>query len=221
MFNVIRPIEVPACLDKKVYNHADVVSILKPMFYEKCYLCERDKIQDVEVEHFDPHMKVEAKKFDWNNLFYSCSRCNSLKSSTHKNLLNCADPSVNVFREISFKLLPALNDEVIVKATSKKPSVEETNTVTLLELCYNSENTALRAVSRESLIEQMLEYLFSFIQSRQLLRNPSTGKSIKNDAKEVIEAMLDVKHPFSAFWRWQYLNDNFLTSTYPDLENDF
>ena len=36
------------------------------------------------------------------------------------------------------------------------------------------------------------------------------------NGKEGIEAMLGVKHPFSAFWRWQYLNDSFLKQKYPD-----
>jgi uncharacterized protein (TIGR02646 family) len=221
MFNVTRPKDVPASLAKKIYNHVDVVNVLKPMFYGKCYLCERDEIQDVEVEHFDPHMQVETKKFDWNNLYYSCSRCNSIKSSTHKGLLDCTDPNINVFREIILKMSLATDDDVIVKASNKNPSAEVSNTVKLLELCYNSTNTVLRGVSRESLVEQMYSYMVTFINSRYLLKNPSTGKTLKNEAKEVIEVMLDVKHPFSSFWRWQYLDDNFLTTNYPELENGF
>jgi len=221
MFNVTRPEDVPASLERKIYNHADVVNVLKPMFYGKCYLCERGEIQDVEVEHFDPHMKVEAKKFDWDNLYYSCSRCNSLKGSTHKGLLDCTDETIDVFSEIILKMSPATDDDVTVMANSKNPSVEVSKTVQLLTLCYNSKNTALRGVSRESLIEQMYSHMITFVNSRYLLKNPSTGKTIRNDAKEVIEAMLDVKHPFSSFWRWQYLHDSFLTENYPDLENGF
>ena len=88
MFNVTRPIQAPAPLANNCYNHPDVLSALKPMFHGKCYLCERDELHDVEIEHFDPHMGDDTKKYDWDNLFYSCSRCNSLKSNTHTNLLN-------------------------------------------------------------------------------------------------------------------------------------
>ncbi|WP_019612769.1 HNH endonuclease [Psychromonas ossibalaenae] len=221
MFNVTRPEAVPASLARKIYNHADVVNILKPMFHGKCYLCERDEIQDVEVEHFKPHMSIEADKFDWDNLFYSCSRCNSIKSSTHVGLLNCTDNSINVFREITLRMSPAIDDDVIVEANNPNPSAETSRTVNLLKLCYNSTNTALRGVSRESLIEQMYDYMVTFVTARSLLKKPSTGKTIKNGAKEVIEAMLDVKHPFSAFWRWQYLHDSFLNQAYPELENGF
>lgn len=221
MFNVTRPKAVPASLARKIYNHADVVNVLKPMFYGKCYLCERSEVQDVEVEHFKPHMSIEADKFDWNNLYYSCSRCNSIKSSTHLGLLDCADNSINVFREVIVKMYSATDDDISVMASSKTPSAEVTRTIELLKLCYNSTNTALRGVSRESLIEQMYEHMVTFVTSRSLLKKPSTGKTIRNGAKEVIEAMLDVSHPFSAFWRWQYLHDSFLMQTYPELENGF
>ena len=221
MFNVERPSAIPPSLAKKKYNHTDVVSVLKPMFYGKCYLCERDAIQDVEVEHFDPHKSVEAKKFDWQNLFYSCSRCNSIKGAKHTNLLDCTDPKTDVFNAIILKMPSAPDDNIIVKANHADPSDRVINTVALLELCYNHTNTALRGVSRENLIEQIYNYKFIFMTARQELRKPSTGKSKKQDAVETIEAMLDVKHPFSAFWRWQYLDDSFLTENYPQLKSGF
>lgn len=223
MFNVARPSKVPNSLTKKnkEYNHTDVVSILKPMFHGKCYLCERDEIQDVEIEHFEPHMKVEAIKFDWNNLFYSCSRCNSIKSSTHINLLDCTDSSVNVYDEIICEMPSAPNADVVVKASKAKPSVETSNTVKLLNLCYNSTNTALRGVSREALMEQMFEYYCIFLKARIELTMKSNGKTIKLNAKETIEAMLEEKHPFSACWRRQYLDDSFLTTEYPELRVGF
>ncbi|MFT4927363.1 MAG: hypothetical protein ACI8WB_003470 [Phenylobacterium sp.] len=221
MFNVTRPATVPASLASKNYNHADVVNVLKPMFHGKCYLCERDNIQDVEVEHFKPHMSVEADKFDWDNLYYSCSRCNSIKGSTHVGLLDCADNSVDVFREIIVKMSLATNDDITIMASNPNPNAQVNRTVELLKLCYNSTNTALRGVSRESLIEQMYEHMVTFVTTRALLKKPSIGKTIRNDAKEVIEAMLDVSHPFSAFWRWQYLHDSFLKEAYPELESGF
>jgi hypothetical protein len=211
---------VPPSLAKGRYNHSDVVDVLKPMFYEKCYLCERNEIQDVEVEHFAPHMSVEAVRLDWNNLYYACSRCNGIKGAVHRELLDCADSSADVFREIILKLSPAPNDDVFVIASCANPTPEVIRTVELLKLCYNQTNTALRCISRESLIEQIYSFLATFINARILLKKPSTGVTIKNDAKETIEAMLHVSHPFSAFWRWQYLHDSFLVHSYPDLEND-
>jgi uncharacterized protein (TIGR02646 family) len=221
MFNVKRPKAVPRSLAKKQYNHSDVIKVLKPMFYGKCYLCERNEIQDVEVEHFKPHMSVAADKFDWHNLYYSCSRCNSIKGSKHFDLLDCADESVNVSQEIILKISPAPNDDITVIASGKNPSQQVLKTVDLLLLCYNSSNTALRAVSRESLIEQIYSNLVEFMTARSLLKKSTSGKTIREGAKEVIEEMVSTKHPFSTFWRWQYLNDNFLKTNYPELELGF
>lgn len=221
MFNITRPQEVPKSLAKKQYNHTDVIDVLKEIFHDKCYLCERNNIQDVEVEHLDPHKSDETKKYDWHNLFYSCSRCNSLKGTKHINLLDCTDSSVNVFREIIIEVPSASDRAIIVKASSPNPSEQILNTVALLQECYNSINTAQRLTSRKELIKQIDEYQIAFLSSKLLLTKPSTGKSARNGAKEVIEAMLDISHPFSAIWRWQYLHDNFLRSKYPELENTF
>lgn len=217
MFNVTRPTEVPASLARGQYNHPDVVSVLKPMFFGKCYLCERGDIEDVEVEHFKPHMGDNTLKFDWDNLFYSCSRCNGIKSSRHTNLLDCTDDNKDVSALVILKMPTAPDDDIIVKAADSNPTEQVVNTVELLKKCYNDINTALRGVSREALVEQIYEYLLTFMNARSLLRRPSVGATKKNDAKEVLEAMMNVEHPFSAFWRWQYLDDSFLTSNYPEL----
>mgnify|MGYP005822257087 FL=1 len=221
MFNVTRLDKEPESLSKnKHYNNEEVVSALKRMFVGKCYLCERGEIQDAEVEHFDPQASGGGR-LDWKNLYYSCSRCNSLKSSTHTDLLDCTDPSIDVFRKIRLVMTPSPNDDILVTPTDKTPCMKTKNTIVLLNLCYNSTGTALRGVSREALIEQIYGYMLAFMQARMLLRTPSTGKRIKLDAKETIEAMIDVKHPFSAFWRWQYLHDSFLTEHCPELKSGF
>ncbi|EAP93722.1 hypothetical protein V12B01_21741 [Vibrio splendidus 12B01] len=221
MFNVIRPTNGPSCLSSgSSYNQPDVVVALKDVFHKKCYLCERDEIHDVEIEHFVPQA-AGGDRMDWNNLFYSCSRCNGIKSNGHLNLLNCTDPSINVCREIRLKAFPTPDSDVLVEPQSDNPSEETLNTVELLKLCYNNSSTALRGVSREALMEQIFDGMCTFINARRLLKKPSTGRSNRQDALETIEAMLDVKHPFSAFWRWQYLDDNFLTTEYPELGSAF
>jgi len=63
--------------------------------------------------------------------------------------------------------------------------------------------------------------MVTFIKARTLLKNSSTGKTIKKGAEEILEEMVKVSHPFSAFWRWQFLNDSFLRKNYPHLKNGF
>lgn len=221
MFNVTRTYPAPESIAKGKYNEKGVLSALKPMFLEKCYLCERDEIQDAEVEHFVPHQSDAALKYDWKNLYYSCSRCNSIKSNTHVNLLDCADNAIDVGKLISCMMPSAPSEKVTVKATSKKPTVQIENTVTLLDKCYNLENTALRGISRESLMEQMWDHYTDLLLARQILRKKKAAAMDKQRAEQVIAAMLDLDHPFSIFWRYYYLNDPFLMEKYPKLRVEF
>ncbi|MGN5130512.1 HNH endonuclease [Aeromonas hydrophila] len=219
MFNVIRPVNGPSCLATgAVYNRPEVVDALRTMFYGKCYLCERNEIHDVEIEHFIPQ-DAGGSRMDWDNLFYSCSRCNGIKSNRHSDLLNCTDPHINVCREIRLKIFTTPDNDIFIEPTSSQPSNETLNTIELLKLCYNDSTTALRGVSREALIEQIFDYMYTFINARRLLKHPSTGQSIRREALETIAAMLESRHPFSAFWRWQYLDDRFLTTNYPELSH--
>lgn len=42
----------------------------KKRFFDKCYICEKQYIDGINVEHFEPHRDLDMiKKFDWNNLF--------------------------------------------------------------------------------------------------------------------------------------------------------
>lgn len=219
MFNVTRTYPEPSCLAKKEYNHPDVVDALRDIFYDKCYLCERANIQDVEIEHLVPHEGNDVLRFQWNNLFYSCSRCNSIKSNKHKDILDCSDGTLDIFNKIRC-IMPSIPDgDVCIEAADN--GVQTIKTVDLLKECYNLENTALRGVSRESLIENMYFYYARFMDARMTLKDLSLGRSRKNDAKETIEAMLAVEHPFSIFWRWHYLGDKFLVQKYPDLRQGF
>ncbi|ELB2829349.1 HNH endonuclease [Vibrio alginolyticus] len=222
MFKVTRTYPAPDSIATKQYNKDDVLKRLKPIFFEKCYLCERDDIQDVEVEHFVPHQSNSELKYDWDNLYYSCSRCNSIKSNKYINLLDCADSSIDVGNLIRC-LMPSTPDgKVKVEATNIKTQCNKTeNTVKLLEECYNLENTALRGISREALMEQMWEHYTDLLLARQVLRKKKSGRSDKKRAEETIEAMLDVEHPFSTFWRYYYLNDSFLTKHYSQLRIGF
>ena len=62
------------------YREHDVLAQLRADFHDKCYLCEMDELQSVEVEHLQPHQGDKDLKFAWKNLFLSCAHCNSVKN---------------------------------------------------------------------------------------------------------------------------------------------
>ena len=62
------------------YREPDVVQRLRNDFHDKSYICETPDLQDPQVEHLIPHKGDLDLKFDWNNLFWSCAHCNSVKN---------------------------------------------------------------------------------------------------------------------------------------------
>lgn len=210
MFSVVRPSTEPNCLNDEKYNTSEVVSLLEPMFFGKCYLCERDNLSDPEIEHFDPHLGDKTKKYSWNNLYYSCGRCNSIKSTTHKNLLDCCDASINIFKTIKC-LLPSIPDEPVnISAELDAANQKTINTVELLRRCYNETNTPLRGITRSVLMESLFSHYTEFLTYRGTLRDKRFTEEEKALAKGRIKSMIKVSFPFSVFWRWHLLSDSFL-----------
>jgi hypothetical protein len=178
------------------------------MFYGKCYLCE-DEVSDPVVEHFIPHEGDRAKEYNWNNLYYSCHRCNNIKSKT-KNLLDCCDASIDISRAIKCQCPGIPDQDVIIEAQDTSPETQ--NTAKLLDRCYNEENTGIRAISREALHEKLFDHYFDFIKYRRIIKSKDSTPREKVNAKEHLENMMDISYPFSVFWKWHILCDVFLSN---------
>lgn len=221
MFSVTRSYPAPSSLAlQQSYKDHDVIEALRIIFHDKCYLCEQGSISDPEVEHFVPHNKNLALKFGWNNLFFACRRCNGIKSNNHINLLNCTAVGNNVSDEIVHYAGNAHVGEIIVKAFSENPSAQVLNTVSLLDKCFNLENTSLRRVSKESLIEKILIELNNFRPLRDILAQRLSSQQQIAEAKSTLALMCSSNYPFSIFWRWHLINDVILKRRYPDLRRE-
>ena len=218
MFNVIREKPGPKCLNSKEYNTKDVVDILNPMFHGKCYLCEQDELTSPEIEHFDPHKGDESKKYDWHNLYYACGRCNSIKGTKHVNLLDCCDEDIDVFKNIKCVLPSDYASNIVVEALNNDD--QTINTVTLIERCYNEENTALRGITRSVLMNKLFKLHVDFLGYKLILKEKGSGVSEKSKAKEKLVAMVQDEFPFSVFWKWHVLSNPFLLEQLSD-EIDF
>ncbi|CAA0242173.1 MULTISPECIES: hypothetical protein [Klebsiella] len=217
MFNVSRVAPAPSCLARNIYNDPTVVAILKPMFFGKCYLCEQIDLTDPEIEHFVPHEGDVLLKYNWDNLFYACGRCNSIKGAHHTNLLNCTDSSVNVTKEIEHILPGVSSEKVIVRAHYSNPSQETLNTVALLDECYNLDNTGLRGITRENLMEKIFDYYYEYINARRVLITRTSLQSKIDEAIETLKIMCKPKFPFSAFWVWHFKLDIRLHELRPEV----
>jgi hypothetical protein len=211
MFNVIRSQNTPDV--KKNYLSNEVIFALEKIFYGKCYLCE-DVVAHPQIDHFIPVEIDITKKYDWNNLYYSCPRCNSIKSTT-TGLLDCCDEKFDVFKAI--KCLCATNKTEDVLVEAQTDDVKTKNTAQLLNRCYNEKNTAIRCISRKQLHEKIFQRYSEFLIQSNKLYDVSSSKREKDNAKDELKDMMDVSYPFSVFWKWHLLTDNFLKEYFPDF----
>ena len=61
----------PSLFTKKAYDEEDVKQQLLDDQHEKCYICERKRDTDFEIEHFKSQKYNDALKYDWYNLLYA------------------------------------------------------------------------------------------------------------------------------------------------------
>lgn len=216
MFKVIRS-EKPQNWTSKEYSHPLVVQQLKKDFFSKCYICEQANFGNVNVEHFVPHEgKSEELLITWENLYYSCSHCNGIKGSRHKELLDCCNEQHNVDTAILLEApsTPTGKVTIINSLAPDNPLYELTsNTIVLLEQCYNNSNKGPQQVSHEYLIDKIMEnhanlQCLRFELKRDFYKMTQVRKA---EIIELISNMLKPSYEFSAFWKTYVRNDPFLS----------
>ncbi|QZA52599.1 HNH endonuclease [Pseudomonas sp. 2hn] len=211
-----RPDVAPDCTKQSGYNTEEIVNILEDIFYGKCYLCEQFPLPDPEIEHFHPHSLDEAKKYEWTNLYYACSRCNSIKGTKHTNLLDCCNPEINIDDLIELSITPYYDEDILVAPLKNSPSDQTLNTIDLLRRCYNDAGTPLRRISRKALMENISDYHLDLLLLRKTLKNRSSGERDIIAAADKLKAMISPKHPFSALWKTCIKRDSVLSKIAKD-----
>lgn len=198
------------------YKKPDVTAQLKLDFHNKCYICESKNLTAINVEHFEPHEKKDMiKRFNWSNLFWSCSHCNGIKSNIYKNLLNCIVKEDNVDKRIKYDInfkAESPKDKVVIEAISH--DAQTLITVELLQLVYKgySDNATTKNVTdlrehqagsiRQELFNELLkfsthidEYYFTDDEEHKKDRLNAIKKDLNNSSK------------FTAFKRYFVRND--------------
>lgn len=182
------------------YLCSDVLSQLKNDFKNKCYLCEQSDLVNINVEHLDPHEGDNEKKFDWNNLFWSCSHCNNTKLHIHKNILNCTIKEDLVETNIHYKIEPFPMKKA--ELTIIKDDEKTRNTVDLLISIYNG-TTNLKLIESESIRKKLLLAIRDF---QELLIDYYLNNLLNEAEKEKIKSkiihQLRSSSEFTAFKRW-------------------
>lgn len=214
MIKVERTFPAPVSLSKKDrYDEEDVVNQLKHDFYEKCYICGIKPVQDPQIEHFLPHKngKYIDRKYDWNNLFFSCTHCNSIKNQTKydEGLLNCCDKDPEQYIDFIVE-----GEDVHAKAKDSKDS-EAVLTAELVDEVFNKKNTGMRIHKCQVRVDELLKEMNALFDTLDKYKGDHSSMIIKLTLK----GLLDRKSPFAEFKR-HYIKTHYSSSHILKLMNE-
>lgn len=173
------------------YRGEDVVEQLKTDFYDKCYICELKGLQDPEIEHLIPHKGNLDLKFDWDNLFWSCGHCNSIKNQRKYDgkIINCCQEDPELHIQFLYT-----DDNIDVKPLDDH---EETQmTAQLVDEVFNLRNTGMRVIKSAQRMKALQREMNIFFNE---LKRYQENKSETNKRRVVVR--LKRSAAFAAFKR--------------------
>ncbi len=184
--------------NEAVYRTGPVYEQIKTDFYEKCYLCEDNEVTSIQIEHFEPHKNDMTKKYDWNNIFYSCGHCNNIKGASFWPLLNCTDAGDQVWEsiEICFEAYPKATVNVQLSSACTKIQEGENTLELLNKILTGKDATPMKKDEAANLRKKMLRAY------NQL------SKAIGKQDLDAIKDCISDKSAFAGMLRW-HLKNNF------------
>jgi hypothetical protein len=160
----------------------------------KCYLCEDSVHTAPNVEHRVSHQGNSTLKYDWNNLFLSCSHCNNTKLEKFDGIIDPATVDPEKFIEISLDIDEELREVVVVRKLDGGTEVDMT--VSLLDAVYNGVKTDMKKYACRQLKNKISNELSWFRKNLdEYMKNPC------NAHKTAIENKLAGDSVFAAFKR--------------------
>lgn len=191
------------------YDKQDVIEQLKEDFHNKCYICELKDLQDPNVEHLFPHKngKYPERKFDWENLFWSCGHCNGIKNNSKydEGILDCckSDPE----KGICFRLR---NSDVAIAVSDPEDDILR-RTASLITETFSLKNTGMRIYTSDERVKQLQKEMNLLYKQLEKIHNGSGSKV----TMRMIRSMLSRESAFAAFKRC-YVRDHAME--YPELQ---
>ena len=185
----------------------DVVLLLKKDFHDKCYICGLQGLSDPGVEHLVPHKGNKELKFDWNNLFWSCRHCNTVKNQKKYEgmILDCTKEDPEKYLEFRF-----VYGSVEVKA--KEENAVSLATAELIYEVFNLRNTGIRINASQYRVKALTKEMNKCMKAIQEYRvNPSTHN------KNKLLTLLGNESAFAAFKRAyvRTLQEQYAVSDFP------
>lgn len=197
MIRVYKSPNTPASLTSTAsYDGEDVKKQLLADQHDKCYICERYRDTDFEIEHHKSQKNHPELIQDWNNLFMSCRYCNGKKSNDYDDILNPKD--CNIEDEIEQRIDFASNKAIF---DSHVNDAEHLKTVELLNKVFNG-SKRVRTIKEERFFEQAISIINRFSDLvYTYLKNPSP------EMENAIKDELSIDKELLGFKFWM-IHDN-------------
>ena len=201
MVKIERSFPAPASLSaekEKIngsYNKPDVTERLARDFNNKCYICEINKLQDPQVEHLKPHFngKYMDRKFDWNNLFWSCGHCNGVKNQRKydDHIIDCcnSDPEKRIY----FRLHEGNTDVTAINLEDYDARM----TAELVTEVFNITNSGMRVYKSDFRFKELNKEMNKLYDTlEELDQTPNSAFALKK-----LQALIRKESRFAAFKR--------------------
>jgi len=195
----------PECLDTEKakaygdYKCGDVLERAKTDFKNKCYICGYKEPSSINVEHFRPHKGNKELKFQWENLFWSCSHCNNTKLDKYDDIINCTDINEDIENRLKITMRPFPKEIVIIESLDQNEST--LSTAKLLDAVFNG-TTKLKTIEASNVRNKVLDEIRDF--QGHLCNYYSDGfdDDDKTNILAHIKRHLRKSSNFTAFKRW-------------------
>ncbi|MEY8237166.1 hypothetical protein AALA36_15820 [Lachnospiraceae bacterium 66-29] len=177
------------------YDKEDVIERLRKDFHNKCYICEIKDLQDPNVEHLLPHKngKYPERKFDWQNLFWSCGHCNSVKNNSKydEGIIDCCqqDPEKYLYFQVE-------KDNVIINVRDSKDEMQN-RTALLIEETFSLKNTGMRTYTSDQRLKSLQKEMNILYKQLEKLHKVPESKILMR----TIRSLLRRESAFAAFKR--------------------
>lgn len=222
MINIVKSDKIPPSLSiekakpsSENYRCEGVLPQLVEDFHNKCYICEDYGPSTLNVEHFKPHKRDRELMFAWENLFLACGHCNNQKSAKFDHILDCTNVEHPILEWIKFEIKAFPKEKVKITPLLENPLV--LNTVELLTIAYNGENTELKMVEAANIRERLIKEIWEFSELLMEYSEPTISEGEKTSCLNKIRRMLSVKSAFTAFKIWVIKDNPYLMKEFGEF----
>ena len=187
------------------YRDEAIKTQIQNEFLKKCYLCEGYPIQNYEIDHFYPQNVYPHLTNSYQNLFFSCSKCNKIRAkkintSSENEVLNSCEDDDDVENSIVLDInLDDCRKAVITANYGDDVYYNQKidNTIVLLEKIYNGVGTKSEAY--KCLKDDIVENIASFRLELQMYQDDYRGTQLESRFRDRLLKELDKSSKYSGF----------------------